>query len=186
MSSLARCIARPYACPVLQTLLTRPICSASLASMIRPVRMTSSARERPINSGSLEGKQSGFSCYALNIVISQIRLDNPKIRSLSTHLTVPPSIRGTPNLLLSTPNLDSASATRKSAIRASSSPPATHQLKAVFLANNICTICFKVRTYFLLYTYPSIAAITGLVSSILVGPMGPRSIILAATTLAKF
>ena len=105
-------------------------------------------------------------------------------KSLTIYLTVPPSMSGTPNLLLSTPNLESTSATRRSAISANSRPPATHHLELMmeldFMARK------TVRSWMNAYTHPSIAAITGLVSSILVGPMGPLSIILAATTLAKF
>lgn len=61
--------------------------------------------------------------------------------------TVPPSINGTPQRRQNTPSVASDSATRRSHQSASSSPPAT--------------------------AYPEIAAITGLLSVIRVGPIGP-------------
>jgi len=62
-------------------------------------------------------------------------------------LTVPPSIKGTPHRRQNTPNVDEAAATRRSHQTASSNPPAT--------------------------ACPSIAATTGLVSRVRVGPIGP-------------
>lgn len=66
---------------------------------------------------------------------------------LFTNLTVPPSIRGTPNLLQNTPKTAYGCDTIMSHQQASSSPPAT--------------------------AYPSTAAMTGLESVILDGPIGP-------------
>lgn len=137
-----------YLFPFFTTRFAIPSSKASLALTGLPVRIMSKARLRPINAGkrtTLKIKKAFIASFV-------------SFKLFHKFTPVPPSIKGTPNLLQKTPKIEDSSTTLKSQASANSKPPAT--------------------------AYPLTAAITGLVKNRRVGPNGPAPFVLNGLKLS--